>query len=113
MCVTDGHVEDAAGALRYIMDAAPDEPLFVIRGRDALAVPVLQEYVNQCHKHGLTDLWRDESGRWIDGQARRANEHMDRFQKWQRDNAKLTHLPDPITEDAQTDDGPRHRESRA
>lgn len=80
---TIGHLDDAMGALRYIMDALPDEPLFVIRGRDALARPVLMAYLHQCHEHGLI------------AQEYRADKHVERFRDWQTENAKLTHLPDP------------------
>lgn len=80
---TEGHREDALGALRYIVDAFPGEPLFVIRGRDVLAIPVLQAYINECHEHGNT------------GQAYHAGDHFARFVNWQRENAKLTHMPDP------------------
>lgn len=93
--VTDGHEDDALGALRYIMDAADGEPLFVLRGRDVLTVPVIKAYIDQCREHGARS------------QAERAWGHMHRFADWQRDNAKLTHMPDPIPDDT------RHRESRA
>lgn len=81
---TDGDLRDASGALRYIMEAEEGEPLFVIRGRDALAVPTLQAYVDACDNHKLF------------GQADRATEHLRRFIEWQGENAKLTHLPDPL-----------------
>jgi hypothetical protein len=79
-----GHLYDALGALRYITDAEDGEPLFVIRGRDALAVLVLQAYIQECHDHELN------------GQAMRAREHLNRFIEWQAENAKKTHLPDPL-----------------
>lgn len=81
---TVGHLDDAMGALRYIMDALPDEPLFVIRGRDVLALPVLSAYVQECNEHGIYE------------QAYRAGKHLERFREWQGGNAKLTHLPDPL-----------------
>lgn len=79
-----GHLGDALGALRYIQEAEEGEPIFVIRGRDALAIPVLQAYVDECDNHKLF------------GQAGRAAEHLRRFIEWQMDNAKKTHLPDPL-----------------
>lgn len=82
---SSAHAEDAQGAIRYILDAHPGEPLFVIRGRDALAVPVLRRgYMEECRTHSLHD------------QEQRALRHLVRFIQWQAEFAKLTHLPDPI-----------------
>lgn len=81
---TNGHLDDMSGALRYIMDAEEGEPVFVIRGRDALAVPVLKAYMDECVAHQLS------------GQSERAYRHYWRFIEWQKENAKKTHLPDPL-----------------
>lgn len=80
---TVGHGDDATNALRYVVSAEKDEPLFVIRGRDALAYPILAAYAEQCSEHGL----------W--GMQQQVSDHAARFREWQRDNAKLTNLPDP------------------
>lgn len=101
MCVTVGHTGDAEGALRYVIDAADGEPLFVIRGRDVLAVPVIRQYVKEATEHGAYN------------QAMRANRHLSRFLDWQSANAKLTHMPDPLPDSYESSEGPRHRESRA
>lgn len=45
---TPAHREDATNALRYLVDAYPDEPLFVIRGRDKGAASALQRYAINC-----------------------------------------------------------------
>ncbi len=68
---------------RFVESAYEGEPLFVIRGRDALAIPVLAAYVRQCEEHQLY------------GQGYRVGMHVSRFRDWQARNAKLTHLPDP------------------
>lgn len=89
MTGTIGNHIDTHGALRYVVTAYKDEPLVVLRGRDALVVPVLTSYIKQCDEHGL------------EGQSNRMYRHLVRFQEWQRDYAKLTHLPDPLpSEDA-------------
>lgn len=41
---THGHADDTLNALRYIVDAYPGEPLFVIRGRDRRADTVVRYY---------------------------------------------------------------------
>lgn len=41
---TDGHGDDATNALRYVVDAYPGEPLFVLRGRDRRAEAVVRYY---------------------------------------------------------------------
>lgn len=79
-----GHEGDRESALRFINSAHKDEPLFVIWGRDALAVPVLRAYMEECKQH---ELW---------GQELRVGDHLVRFRDWQRLNAKRTHLPDPL-----------------
>lgn len=83
---SDAHWDDVETALRYIATAESGEPLFVIRGRDALAVPALAHYYGECNRHGLRS------------QASRVDDHLGRFHRWQAENAKLTHLPDPIPE---------------
>lgn len=80
---TPGHEGDARSALRYITAAHDAEPLFVIRGRDALAFPALQFYRELCEGHGLG------------GMARQVAHHAERFQGWQAGYAELTKLPDP------------------
>lgn len=78
------HEGDRETTMRFINSAHEGEPLFVIRGRDALAIPVLRAYLEECKRH---ELW---------GQELRADEHLTRFRDWQAQNAKLTHLPDPL-----------------
>lgn len=80
---TAAHSDDAANALRYVGAAFLDEPLFVIRGRDALAVPVLGAYLEECNRHRLYAM------------ARQVDAHAGRFIAWQGAEAKLTRLPDP------------------
>lgn len=98
---TAANPRDAESALRYLVNAHPDEPLFVIRGRDALALPVLTAYAEECGQHHLTDM---QVQVWA---------HIDRFVAWQRDACVYTKLPDPypgwapVTEgDAQQDAEP-------
>lgn len=81
-----GHETDAASAIRYIADAYHGEPLFVIRGRDALAFAVLGAYEAECERHGLYEM------------ASQARAHRLRFRAWQVGNAPITKLPDPHTE---------------
>lgn len=80
---TAANESDVGSARRFILAAYDGEPLFVIRGRDALAIPVLNAYRDECVRH---ELW---------GQNARVADHFARFREWQRRNAKLTHLPDP------------------
>lgn len=95
---TTGHKQDAISALRYVVNAAVDEPLFVIRGRNAIAVPVIAEYVKQSMAHGALDM------------ADQSSEHLDRFVKWQTEHAKETHIADPypgwINPNRNGNDGP-------
>lgn len=78
-----GHTGDAHSAIRYVRNAYQGEPLFVIRGRDALAIPVLGAYEDECSRHGLYDM------------AAQVSCHAERFRKWQAGWTKLTGLPDP------------------
>lgn len=82
--VTDGHEVDARNAVRYVTAAYPGEPLFVIRGRDALAVPVLDAYAAECVAHGLNAH---------NGMAEQVYNHRARFVDWQQDGP--VKLPDP------------------
>lgn len=43
--VTEGDMERTGVALRYIVDAYPDEPLFCIRGRDRIALYAVKSYL--------------------------------------------------------------------
>lgn len=105
--VTAGHKGDMQGALRYILAAHGGEPLFVIRGRDALAVPVLASYVEECGRHGLIGYcYHPGTGQWVPGQSSRADTHRARFAAWQRDNTKLTRLPDPLPAPPAEQDSP-------
>lgn len=92
---TAGHPDDSANALRYVGAAYADEPLFVIRGRDALAFNALTDYAESCSRHGLYDM------------AEQVYEHARRFAEWQAKHAKMTRLPDPFPgwPDTQASDG--------
>lgn len=81
-----GHEADAASAIRYIADAYDGEPLFVIRGRDALAFAVLTAYEGECARHGLHNM------------AQQVADHRRRFREWQAAHTPFTKLPDPHTE---------------
>jgi len=80
---TDGHGGDTRNALRYIIDAHSDEPLFVIRGRDLLAVPVIAQYSAIAEEHMLY------------GMVDQANHHRQRFGQWRDNHPQLLKLPNP------------------
>ncbi len=79
---TQGDQNDAETALRYVVTALPGEPLFVIRGRDAIATPVLAEY---GRRYAEMDAFY---------QSDRAFADRERFAAWQTHNAKQTRLAD-------------------
>lgn len=87
-----GHTGDAHSAIRYVRNAYRAEPLFVIRGRDALAIPVLAAYEDECARHGLYDM------------SSQVAKHAERFREWQRGWSELTKLPDPHPSWPKTDD---------
>lgn len=80
--ITPGHKLDTANAIRYVTHAYPDEPLFVIRGRDALAVPAIEAYMEECARHGLSAM------------RSQVLAHRGRFITWQHGHTPLTKLPD-------------------
>lgn len=57
-------------------------PVFVIRAKDALAVPVLRTYIQECQEHGLAE------------QAMAVHAAVDEIRAWQQRNIDLTKLPD-------------------
>ena len=57
-------------------------PVFVIKARDALAVPTLRAYVQECQEHGLTE------------QALQVREAINEIREWQQRNIDQTKLPD-------------------
>lgn len=57
------------------------EPIFTLRAQDALAVPVLRKYIDECHEHGLIE------------QAGKAGESLAAFRDWQHENDEHTKLP--------------------
>lgn len=71
---TEGHEGDAVNAIRYVVDAYPGEPLFVLRGRDIRAERVIRYYAHgyagdpemfrQAHAHAdrFMDFARGEPG---------------------------------------------------
>ena len=79
---TFGHREDATNALRYIISAYRDEPLFVIRGRDHLAVPTIRNYAELVC--GIPDM------------DLQVMEHLQRFVGFRVGNPELMKYPDPF-----------------
>lgn len=57
-------------------------PVFVIKGKDALAVPTLKAYFDECVDHGLMS------------QAAEVERAIDEVSRWQRSNIDKTKLPD-------------------
>ncbi len=57
-------------------------PVFVIKGKDALAVPAIEAYRRQCIEHGL------------DMQAASVERSIDEVKRWQSRNIDATKLPD-------------------
>lgn len=82
---TAGHVDDASNALRYIVHAYPDEPLFVIRGRDRLALHTLETYALLCHT--ITTV--------PDGMYEQVMKHRARFVEYAKANPGHMKWPDP------------------
>lgn len=76
------HSGDATNALRYIVDAYNEEPLFVVRGRDVFAIPTMHSYLRAMDEHGLNHM------------AAQAARHLSRVRGWQNDNARLLKIPD-------------------
>jgi len=62
----------------------PDDPMpvFTIKAKDALAVPVLTAYIEECNAHGL------------DEQAREVMVARTEISLWQRTHIEQTKLPD-------------------
>lgn len=60
----------------------PPVPTFVIRGTDALAIPVLRKYLAECRDHGLEE------------QAKEVETAVAEMSAWQRSHPTLTKLPD-------------------
>lgn len=82
---TVGHPGDALNALRYIMDAYEGEPLFVIRGRDRLAIPAIENYGH------LTA--RPEIG---PGMTEQVFRHRRRFFTFEHGNGERMKWPEPF-----------------
>lgn len=86
---TDGDADRACVAMRYIVDAHPEEPLFCLRARDLLTVPTIGAYkqallVVQQHQPEL-----------ISGPVLEAVEADFRAAvKWQGANGKFLKYPD-------------------
>lgn len=57
-------------------------PTFTIKAQDALAVPTLRAYYNECLEHGLHD------------QADEVAIAIEEMRAWQRDHVGATKLPD-------------------
>lgn len=81
---TVGHLGDALNALRYIMDAYEGEPLFVIRGRDRLAIPAIENYGRLTAR--------------LEGPAmtNQVIHHCSRFRTFERMNGERMKWPDPF-----------------
>src|SRR3712207_1759891 len=72
---------DAVAILAGLQDD-PTMPEFVLKGHDALAVPALIEYREECKRHGRHN------------QAVEVNKAIQEFVRWQEANIQLTRLPD-------------------
>lgn len=84
--LTRGHEADAFNAIRYVRDAHEGEPLFVIRGRDMLAIPAITYYSH------LTRVENPHNA----GMIPQIDRHRDRFQDWQRGNPQALKHADPF-----------------
>lgn len=82
---TQGHEGDMRTALRYVVDAYPNEPLFIIRGRDRLAVPAITGYLALIEGH-RGDIVTDMKGQ--------VNDHQVRFVEWAFHNPDKLKYPD-------------------
>lgn len=56
-------------------------PVFMIKAKDALAVPSLEAYKDECERHGLRE------------QANQVELAISEFRQWQEKNNKHTKLP--------------------
>lgn len=56
------------------MTTDPAEPTFVIKAKDALAVPVIRNYYRECMEHGLT------------AQADEVNKALSEIVQWQKNH---------------------------
>lgn len=67
-------------------------PVFVLKGKDALAPGVVDYYRRECHRHGLID------------QAKQVGLAFEEMAAWQRDNPERVKLPAhnhvPVGQDA-------------
>ena len=61
-----------------------NEPEFVIKAKDVLAVQIIAEYRELCLSYNLFD------------QAREVQKALDEFKRWQEANPNLLHYPDHI-----------------
>lgn len=57
------------------------EPIFTLRAQDALAVPAIKKYVEECREHSLY------------GQAANAEQALARFVDWQAENDEHVKMP--------------------
>lgn len=57
------------------------EPIFTIRAQDALAVPAIKKYIEECHDHGRVE------------QAEIAETSLHRFIAWQQENDEHVKMP--------------------
>jgi hypothetical protein len=57
-------------------------PVFVIKAKDALAVPAMRAYLEQCEEHGLSS------------QAYQVKLAIQEVLRWQGNNIDATKLPD-------------------
>lgn len=80
---TVGHQGDMTAALRYVVDAHPEEPLFILRGRDILAPSVISTY------ESMADLLVSQE------MANQVNLHLERFTVWQAKYPAFKKYPDP------------------
>lgn len=78
----EGVGELLLGAVERFLEQAPpdDEPTFVLRGQDVLALPVVRFYARECEEHGLAD---QATQAWL------AHDDMLDFQRQHRDRVKL------------------------
>lgn len=65
-----------------------DEPIFILRAQDKLALPTIQRYVN--HANGIEIESEQRSHEWFDGM----DEVLREFTTWQQGNKDQLKLPD-------------------